>query len=197
MRAGLAALLLIATAPGQAQETAPGLFLKGQFIVATPQLGDPRFSRTVVYMLDHSRQGAFGLIINRIFGKGPLESLLKGFGIDSTAEGREVRLHFGGPVEQDQVFILHSADYSLPSTISVDNGIFLTSRRELLEAIAAGQGPERVLVILGSSGWGPGQLEGEFARGDWLSAPADKETIFDEDIDGKWDRVTGKAGLKL
>jgi putative transcriptional regulator len=198
IRGGLATFLLVVSAPAHAQEpAAPGLFLQGQFIVATPNLGDPRFARSVIYMLEHDQQGAVGLIVNRIYGQGSMDNLLEGFGIESTGNDREVRLHFGGPVDPDRVFILHSPDYSLPSTISIDKGISMTSRREVFQAIADGHGPEQVLVILGYAGWASGQLENEINRGDWLSAPADDTTIFDQDIDGKWDRVTGRAGLKL
>jgi putative transcriptional regulator len=199
--AGLA-MLLIAAAPGRAEPTArPDAgntpFLAGQLLVATKQIGDPRFARTVIYMVAHDAAGAFGLVVNRVYGKGPLEKFLKGFDVDVNGIQGEIQLHYGGPVEPGTGFVLHTADYEGPGTRVVDDRLAMTTEMSVLKAIADGHGPKRALFALGYSGWGPGQLEGEIARGDWFSAPADENLIFDKDVESIWSRASGRAGLKL
>jgi len=202
-RAGLVLLLLLAAVPGRADDylRGPDLntpFLTGQLLVASPQIGDPRFARTVIYMVSHDRSGALGLVVNKSYGSGPMSEFLKGFDLEAgtNVEGT-IRLHYGGPVEPGAGFVLHSADYNGPGTRVVNERMALTSEMSVLKAIAEGHGPRQSLFALGYSGWGPGQLEGEIARGDWYSAPADEAVIFDDELDTKWDRASGSAGLKL
>ncbi len=195
-------LLAAMASPALAQSGKPaaGPYLAGQFLVATPELPDPRFQRTVVYMVEHNKDGALGLIVNRVYGSGPLGTLLEGLGLEAGElgdGGEEVRLHYGGPVEPSRAFVLHSADFKSPKTLVVSDGISMTAERGVFEAIASGTGPEKALVALGYAGWSPGQLEAEIERGDWLSAPADEAVIFDADIDSKWQRATDGAGLRL
>lgn len=202
LAAGLA-MLLMAAAPGRATELqvrpeAPNsLFLSGQLLVATKQIGDPRFARTVIYMVAHDESGAFGLIVNRVYGKGPLEKFLKGFDVDVNGVDGEIQLHYGGPVEPGTGFVLHTADYEGPGTRIVDDRLAMTTEMSVLKAIAEGHGPKRALFALGYAGWGPGQLESEIMRGDWFSAPADENLIFDDDVESIWPRASGRAGLKL
>lgn len=200
--AGLSLLLLLAAVPGRADEDArtPQTntpYLTGQLLVASPQIGDPRFHRTVIYMVSHDRSGALGLVVNKSYGSGPMAKFLKGFDIDAESIEGTIRLHYGGPVEPGAGFVLHTADYSGPGTRVVDEHVALTSEMSVLKAIAEGNGPRHSLFALGYSGWGPGQLEGEIARGDWFSAPADEKLIFDDELETKWRRASGKAGVKL
>jgi putative transcriptional regulator len=196
----VAAASLAAAAQGTGDDAAPGKFsrfLKGQFLVATSRIGDPRFARTVIYMISHDVEGAMGLIINRAYGRGPLAGFLEGFGIDpGDAEG-EVVLRYGGPVEPGRGFVLHGGDFESPGATPIGNGLVLNTDRDILEAIARGEGPRRALFILGYSGWGPSQLEGEMARDDWVSAPADADLVFDQDLDSLWERVLPRAGIKM
>ncbi|MCZ6607976.1 MAG: YqgE/AlgH family protein [Alphaproteobacteria bacterium] len=172
-------------------------FLTGQLLVATQKLGDPRFAHTVIYMVDHDARGAMGLIVNRAYGIGPLAKLLEGFGIEHEDAAGTVRLHYGGPVAPARGFILHSTDYKGPGTRVVNKGVAITTKLEVLEAIAKGEGPKRSLFALGYAGWGPGQLEGEIARDDWVTAPADESLIFSDDLESSWDRAIKKAGVAL
>ena len=93
--------------------------------------------------------------------------------------------------------MLHTADFHGPGTRVVNTTIAMTTEMSVFKAIVEGHGPRHSLFALGYSGWGPGQLEGEIARGDWLSAPADENLIFDDDLKTKWERASGRAGLKL
>ncbi len=172
-------------------------YLAGQLLVASPRIGDPRFARTVIYMVSHDKDGALGLVVNKSYGSGPMEKFMKGFNIDPGQLKGDIRLHYGGPVEPAAGFVLHTADYRGPSTRVVNATMALTTEMSVLKAIAEGHGPRHSLFALGYSGWGPGQLEGEIARGDWFSAPPDENLIFDDDLKTKWDRASGKAGLKL
>lgn len=172
-------------------------FLAGQLLVATQKLGDPRFAHTVIYMVDHDAKGAMGLIVNRAYGVGPLDKLLKGFGIEDEDLAGTIRLHYGGPVDTGQGFVLHSADYEGPGTRVVNKEMAITTKLEVLKAIAKGEGPKRSLFALGYAGWGPGQLEGEIARDDWVTAPADQDLIFSDDLESTWDRAIKMAGVAL
>jgi len=197
----LTVLLGVAT-PGHADEAAPvqpqkNLYLTGQLLVATKQIGDPRFAKTVIYIVAHDKKGAFGVVVNKVFGSGSMQKFLKGFNIDPGAIDGDIKLHYGGPVEPGSGFVLHTADYKGPGTNIVDSKMAMTTEMSVFKAIAEGNGPRQSLFALGYSGWGAGQLEGEIARGDWFSAPADEDLIFGDDMDSKWERASGTAGLKL
>jgi putative transcriptional regulator len=174
-----------------------GRYLTGQFLIASPRIGDPRFAETVIYMLNHDAQGALGLVVNRVIGQGPLDKFLKGFGIDAGDRGGTIDLHYGGPVESGRGFVLHTTDYQDANSKPVDGRVAWTVQLDVLKAIAEGKGPQKSLLALGYAGWGPGQLEGELKRGDWLTAPADEDILFGEDQATKWQRATKKAGVPL
>jgi putative transcriptional regulator len=186
--------------------------LTGRLLVADPSMRDPRFHETVILMVEHDATGALGLVVNRTIGTGPLSALLGPFGIErpdeerhgdaageagDAAEGPKVRLNYGGPVEPDRGFVLHSTDFAVVGTRRITEGVALTTNRKILRAIAEGRGPERRLLLLGYAGWGPGQLESEIARGAWHSVPADTETILGADDAGKWQRTMDKVPVAL
>lgn len=169
----------------------------GQLLVATPQMADPRFAQTVIYMVTHDAGGAMGLVVNKAYGEGPLNELLAGFGIDNALTGERVRLHFGGPVEPGRGFVLHSADYLGTSTRRLAPDVALSIGTDVLQAVAAGGGPKQRLFIIGYAGWSPGQLDREIARDGWLTAPADPSLIFSADLDGLWQQALARAGTAL
>ncbi len=175
----------------------PNRFLTGQLLVATPEMGDPRFMETVIYMVRHDHHGAMGLIINRPIAKGPIADLLKGLGADSEGAQGEIILHYGGPVEPEDAFILHSDDQLMDTSKVVGEGIAFTADIELLKAIALGKGPKRSLFILGYAGWAPGQLEAEIRANGWFTIPADKELIFGPDWESKWSRALDRRKIPL
>jgi putative transcriptional regulator len=171
--------------------------LTGQLLVATPEMRDPRFVETVIYIVKYGAQGALGLVINRPLAKGPVEDLLKGFGLDSTGAKGEIVIHYGGPVSPSAGFVLHSDDVLLEESAKVANGIAMTSDPKLIEAMAQGKGPRQSLFILGYAGWAPGQLEGELKAGSWFVVSGDKALIFGEDADRKWQQAMDKRKIPL
>ena len=194
------ALALLTIAGAVADETeAPrhSPYLAGQFLIATPALQDPRFRETVIYMIDHDSDGAFGLIINKPMGVQTLADLLEGVGVDGPAAEGEVTLYFGGPVERAKGFILHSPEYVSPRTRRLSDGLSMSGDKETVQAIARGEGPERFRMIFGYAGWGAGQLDGELARGDWISAPGMPDQIFEPDDATKWQRIRAGGGIAL
>ena len=203
MRSIVAALAAgaLALAPAAAADpssgAAPAPSVGGRLLVAAPGMPDPRFAEAVIYMVRHDARGAFGLIINRPLGAGPLGKLLKGFGLPSDGAGGDVTLHFGGPVEPDSLYVLHSSEWRGQTTFGVEGRLAVTATPEVFRAIAGGSGPKRWLLVIGYAGWGPGQLESEMARDDWLSAPADADLVFDRDAETKWNRVSAVAGITL
>ena len=191
---GLIALLVAgAVATGVVADTARADSLAGKVLVARESMPDPRFQETVIYMVDHDEGGALGLVVNKPTAIGPIGALLDELGIDAREYGLDlqgsVTLHYGGPVDPGRGFVLHSVDYGIDGTRSVSSGIAMTINPEALIDIALGQGPRRSLIIFGYSGWGPSQLEGELARGDWKVIDADADLVLGRDHEDKWRRA--------
>ena len=187
-----------AAAPRALAQARPGL--AGQFLVATDTLRDPRFARTVIYMVRHDASGAMGLVVNRPVRDMPLAPLLRQFGLDDRGATGSVRAHYGGPVEIGQGFMLHSAEYATQGTERVAGDIALTPTPGVLSALgdlARGAGPRKSLFAVGYAGWAPGQLEGEIERGAWITVPADEALLFDEDPARKWDRAMARRRITI
>ena len=171
--------------------------LTGQLLVARTELRDPRFIRTVVYLVHHDAGGAMGLILNRPIGEASLSELLEQAGVEGTSVNGKIRVHFGGPVEAPRGFVLHTADYKIDGTQVVKDGIAVTARPEILRAMGTGTGPRKSLFALGYAGWAAGQIEGEIKTGSWEIVPADKELVFDEDYETKWERAMARRTIRL
>ncbi len=148
-------------------------------------------------MVEHDARGAFGLVINRLYGTGPLKELVRGFGFESDRAEGDISMRYGGPVERGQVFVLHSSDYEIPGTIKINSDLSITNQDMVIEDMAEGEGPKQRMVVLGYAGWGAGQLDSEIARGDWTSMSADKDLVFLEDIEAIWTRARARAGVPL
>jgi putative transcriptional regulator len=169
--------------PGQAP--APGL--AGQLLVATDAIGDPRFHRSVVYVVHHGTGGSMGVVVNRPLGDAPLAAILDEVGGTSTGVSGTLRVHYGGPVEPGKGAVLHTAD----------SGLALTTSPAILDAIARRQAPGRFLFLLGYAGWAPGQLEAEIDAGAWVTVPGDADLILDDDAATKWDRAMTRRRIRL
>jgi putative transcriptional regulator len=171
--------------------------LAGSLLIAMPGMGDPRFDRTVVFLCVHSGEGAMGLIVNKPAPGIAFRNLLEQLEIEPGPEAAQIRVHYGGPVEQGRGFVLHSMDYAGQSaTLDVDGRFGMTTTLDILEDIARGNGPQAVLMALGYAGWGPGQLEAELQRNGWLTAPAAPEIVFGRDDGGKWEAAVKTLGIR-
>ncbi len=169
--------------------------LTNQFLIAMPSMEDPNFDRTVVYVCEHSDKGAMGIVINR-----PMElTLARLFDkIDlrlEIAPWRDEPVLYGGPVQTERGFVLHAPAGNYGSTLTIAGDIGLTTSKDVLEAVAGGTGPQRLLVTLGYAGWAAGQLESELASNGWLTAPADARVIFETPLTARFDAALGLLGV--
>jgi len=155
------------------------VYLANHFLIAMPGLTDPNFAQTVIYVCEHNSEGAMGIVINR-----PLDislgEVLKQLDLEWPGDAVAEREVFaGGPVEEQRGFVLHEPVGQWDGTFITSGDIGVTSSKDILEAIALNQGPERFMVALGYAGWGAGQLEQEMSQNAWLSGPADRDILFD------------------
>jgi putative transcriptional regulator len=171
--------------------------LAGQLLIASPEIGDPRFYHAVILMVHHNKDGAFGIMINRPTEERSLASLMEDIGEDSAGVEGNVRVFVGGPVEPWLGFVVHSAEYHRAGTIDVDGRVAVTSSTEVLRDIGHNKGPKQSLVAFGYSGWGAGQLENELARGGWFTLPEDPKLIFEEDREKVWDDAMARRTVPL
>jgi putative transcriptional regulator len=178
-------------------------YLKGQLLLAMPLMSDRRFTRSVIYMCAHSDDGAMGLILNHRASHISFPDLLERLGIvprgaeDGISNDiLERQVHVGGPVETGRGFVLHTSDYFVnDSTLPIDREVSLTASVDILKAIAAGEGPDRAMLALGYAGWSAGQLETEIQANGWLHCAADKDLVFDADLETKYTRALAKIGI--
>ncbi len=169
-------------------------WLNGQLLIAMPGMQDPRFGRTVLYICTHSADGAMGLVINRAFGEIRFADLMNQLGIAGSLD-QDRPVHFGGPVDSSRGFVLHSADFQVDQTLVIDDKVALTATKDILQAIAEGNGPDNAIFALGYAKWFAGQLDTEIQENVWLNAPADTGLIFDRELDTKWERAIGQLGF--
>ena len=169
----------------------------GQLLVATEAMKDPRFVESVIYIVKHDHEGTMGLVINRPMAQGPIDDLLKGFGVEAKSGAREIVIHYGGPVSSRQGFLLHSDEVLMENSIKAKDGIAATPDIKMIQAIAAGKGPRQFLFMLGYAGWAPGQLEGELKAKTWVVVSPDKSLIFGKDADKKWRQAIDKRQIPL
>jgi len=153
--------------------------LTQHFLIAMPNMADPNFAKTLTFICEHNDQGALGVVVNRPIDMN-LQALLEQVSIQQDTDALQaVPIHFGGPVQVDRGFVLHSPVGEWQSTLAVGSEIGLTTSKDILQAVARGDGPGKLLVTLGYAGWAPGQLEHELAQNAWLTVPAKPELIFD------------------
>jgi putative transcriptional regulator len=178
--------LLRAALPGSDEAPAP-TSLAGQLLVAAPWIGDPRFERTVILIVEHGPGGAVGIVINKPVGEQSLASVFKALGQNGGDVSGSVRVFSGGPVQLEVGFVIHSADYHRPETVALTDRISMTSSVAILQDIGVKRGPAKILVAFGYAGWGPGQLEHEIEEHAWGIAEAEPTFVFDEDKDNVWE----------
>lgn len=193
----VAPLSLVHAQPA-AQDDAPGTnSVAGQLLVATPENGDPRFAHTVILVIAHDGDGAFGVTINRPVGKHPMGELLDAVGQKHGHVSGDISIFAGGPIQEQVGFILHSAEYHDATSTAVGKGVVITSSATVLRDMARGKGPKKTLIAFGYAGWLPGQLEAELDKRAWVTAPLDPKLIFDTDPDKLWDLAWARRTLSL
>lgn len=170
-------------------------WLTGQLLLAMPNLRDARFAQSVIFICAHNKEGAMGLVLNRLLRKPKFEDLIQQLGVEPHPPQRTLPMGLGGPVDEHRGFVLHSADWSGNGSLNVDGTHVLSANLEILQAIAAGEGPANARLLLGYAGWGSGQLEEEIQHNSWLIAPPDDEIIYDTAPQTKWQRAF--ANLKI
>jgi len=173
-------------------------FLADHLLIAVPAMDDPNFARSVTLLCQHDESGAMGLMLNResdftfgdLFGQMGIQTP------DLALSERVVLL--GGPVQPERGFVLHDdGDSAYASTLRVRDGLFVTTSRDILEAIARGEGPKRCQVALGYAGWGAGQLEEELGENTWLTVPASDAILFDTGLEDRWQAAARQLGVDL
>jgi putative transcriptional regulator len=180
---------------------ASSINLTNQFLIAMPGMGGGTFAGTVIYLCEHTEKGALGLVINKpidITLKSLFEKVELSLDRDDLAE---LPVYFGGPVQTERGFVLHEPisgegeGGAYNSSLRVAGGLEMTTSKDVLEAISSGAGPKKVLVTLGYSGWGAGQLEEEMSRNGWINVQAEPEIIFDTPVDQRYDKALSLLGI--
>lgn len=177
--------------------SAPPTSLANQLLIALPSLADPNFSRSVALICQHDEDGAMGVVVNRP-SEYTLGEVFEQMGIASGDDAlREQVVLAGGPVHPERGFVLHDGGREWDSSLAVADGLFVTTSRDVLEAIAGGEGPSRSVVALGCAGWGAGQLEYELVENSWLTVPSDAELLFSTPLEARWQAAAGRIGVDM
>jgi len=179
--------------------------LTNHFLIAMPGLEDELFGKSVVYVCEHSPRGALGLVINKPAAM-QMPTLFEKVDLPLKREDLQARPVFqGGPVQTERGFVLHEPIYigadnkseSLyASTMAIPGGLEMTTSKDVLEALSSGAGPQKVLITLGYSSWGEGQLESELSENSWLTVDASRDVIFDTPVEERYERALGLLGLQ-
>lgn len=169
--------------------------LTGHFLIAMPGMVDARFAGTLTYLCRHDAEGALGIVVNRPIGMQMADLFAQTGVMSQDVALSNYPLFFGGPVETGRGFVLHQPLGSWQSTLSAGQDIGLTTSRDIIDALAQGDGPKRMMVALGYAGWSTGQLEHELAQNAWLSVAAQPEVIFDTPIDGRLNAAAHLLGI--
>lgn len=171
--------------------------LTGKLLIAMPDMGDPRFHGSVVFLCAHSPEGAMGLIVNKPMPDVSFADMLEQLEITGNEGAPSPPICYGGPVELRRGFVLHSADYAGPSGegMEIDARFSMTATLDVIEDIARGTGPAHALLALGYAGWGAGQLEDEIGQNGWLTTEASPDLVFGGNMDGKWEAALATLGI--
>jgi putative transcriptional regulator len=172
-------------------------YLTNQFLIAMPKLMDPNFFQSVTYICEHNENGAMGIIINQPVELSILD-LMEQMDMETELEQLEMESVFrGGPVDEEHGFVIHQPMGHWESSMPISDEIAITTSNDIIQAMAAGNGPKRYLVALGYAGWGPGQLEQELLDNSWLNGPADPRIIFDTPAEKRWEAAAALLGINI
>ena len=171
--------------------------LEGKFLIASPNISDSRFSQTLIYMISDSTAGSMGVIVNKPAINLDLKNNFYKSKDLKIKKKQEYKVHFGGPVEFDKGFILHSNDYETNEEKTIlKNNLVLSSNQKILQDLSSGNGPSKFMVLIGYSGWSSHQLALELKQNSWLVANANKKILFSKNYSVKWKNALKTVGLK-
>ncbi|KLI98839.1 YqgE/AlgH family protein [Luteimonas sp. FCS-9] len=172
-------------------------FFANHMLVALPALQDPDFARSVALICQHDADGAMGVVVNRA-SEYTLGEVFEQMGIVLVDQRlRDRRVLAGGPVHPERGFVLHDGTARWDSSLAIAGDLSVTTSRDVLEAMAVGEGPDNAIVALGCAGWGAGQLEQELTQHSWLTVPADAPLLFDTPLDARWQAAAGRIGVDM
>lgn len=171
--------------------------LADHLLVALPSLTDSTFARSVALICQHDSNGAMGVVVNQPSDFTLGEVLAQMNIITDNGELRERMVLNGGPVHPERGFVIHDDARPWDSSLFVGEGLYLTTSRDILEAMARGEGPANAVVTLGCAGWSAGQLESELAENSWLTVEADRAIVFDTPLDQRWQGAAARIGVDL
>ena len=172
-------------------------YLKGNIICALPQLNDIFFSKSIIYLTHHNKDGAVGIVLNHKIMKIKAAQIFQKLNIANVSKNVETDFlfHIGGPINQNNGFILHTKDYESKNTMKVSKQVKLTCSTEIISDIAQNKGPKQFFISLGYSGWGPGQLENEIKQNSWINLNEELDLLFEIDPEKKWKNALQKTGI--
>ncbi len=170
--------------------------LAGKFLIASPNISDPRFSQTLIYMISDTFEGSMGVIINKPAINLNLSEMYVDFNEYEVNKDSEYNIHYGGPVEFDKGFVLHSNDYKSDEKKTIlKNNLVLSSNKRILKDLSLGKGPSKFIVLIGYAGWSSQQLNKELRENSWLIANVNKNILFSKNYDLKWKNAMKTVGL--
>jgi putative transcriptional regulator len=171
--------------------------LTGQLLIASPAMRrESFFAKSIIYILSHNNKGAIGIMINHVANNVNCSFILNAFNVKNYSPSiEEMPVHFGGPIESEKGFILHSCDYNKDTLLTLNNQVAVSSNIEILKDIALGFGPKDCIFALGYAGWDTGQLEAEIASNIWLTAPFSDDVVFNKNNAQKWQIAIKKLGI--
>lgn len=187
------AAALLSSIP-EATSESEGVSLRNQFLIAMPSMEDENFSHTVSLLCEHNDEGAIALVINRPTEL-KLADMMEQMKLDHDALSDEDIVYWGGPVQPERGFVIHRQPGGWESCMEVDDGLYITTSRDILRAIGKGAGPKDYFVVLGYAGWGAGQLESEILHNAWLNADVDRQILFRTPARDRWQAATRLLGI--
>lgn len=163
--------------------------------MAMPGLLDPNFHQTVICLSEHTREGAVGIVINRVHPSLRAETIFSELDMTHHADIGQAPIYLGGPVHASEVFILHGRPFDADVSLVITPHLAMSTTREVLARIARDTGPEAFIISLGCAGWGPGQLEAEIQQNAWLTSDIDETILFETPVGERWERAMRKLGI--
>ena len=165
------------------------------FLISMPHMNDPIFSKSLIYMCEHHKDGSMGLIINKPMIAENVAEIIQQTGLTQINPTPEI--YFGGPVNLEMGLFLHDTTYDIKGTLSVSKSVSITSNKQIVADLKNGNGPEEFRFSFGYAGWGKGQIERELENGDWLLMPADDNFIFSIPNSDKWQKAASQLGIDI